>query len=96
MGTDEFLEKCKDEVKKYAFEHLDKKDTVINFEIYIVWNCKILQNNKALLSTSLNDGMYYEITYNGGRQELYIDAYKKIENIKKYRGKYIISKNENN
>ena len=26
------------------------------------------------------DGMYYEITYNGDKQELYLDAYKKWEN----------------
>lgn len=27
------------------------------------------------------DGMYYEFTYNGDKDELYMDAYKKWENI---------------
>jgi hypothetical protein len=45
-----------------------------------VWLCKILQNNKALLSTTLPDGMYYEVTYNGDKQEFYVDAYQKVEN----------------
>lgn len=27
-------------------------------------------------------GMYYELTYNGDKNELYFDAYKKWENIK--------------
>ena len=39
-----------------------------------------MQNNKALVSTTLLDGMYYEATYNGIMKELYVDAYKKWEN----------------
>ena len=50
------------------------------FEVYVVWYCKTLQNHKALLSTSLTDGMYYELTFNGDKRELYLDAYKKFEN----------------
>lgn len=50
------------------------------FEVFVVWECKTLQNNKALLSTTLFDGMYYELTYNGDKKELYFDAYKKSEN----------------
>ena len=42
--------------------------------------CKTLQNSKALVSTTLPDGMYYELTYNGDKDELYLDAYKKFEN----------------
>lgn len=51
-------------------------------EIFVVWSCKTLQNNKALVSTNIDDGMYYECTYNGDKKELYIDAYKKWENRK--------------
>ena len=43
--------------------------------------CKTLQNNKALVSTSLPDGMYYEITNNGDVHEIYMDVYKKWNNI---------------
>ena len=52
----------------------------VEFEVFVVWNCKTLQNNKALLSTTLFDGMYYEVTYNGDKNEIYFDAYKKFEN----------------
>ena len=48
--------------------------------VYIVWQCKVLQNNQALLSTTVSDGMYYEYTYNGAQNEAYLDAYKKIYN----------------
>lgn len=80
MGSKEFIELCKKEVRKYAEEHLDKSDVTPEFEVYVVWYCKTLQNHKALLSTSLTDGMYYELTYNGDKAELYFDAYKKFEN----------------
>ena len=67
-------------VKDYTIEHLNKSDKIPEFDVFVVWSCKILQNNKALLSTTLTDGMYYEITYNGNSQEIYLDAYKKFEN----------------
>ena len=71
-------------VKDYAKKHLDKSDFTNNeplFNVYIVWQCKILQNWKFLISTDLLDGMYYEVTYNGDKKEWYLDAYKKFENI---------------
>ena len=80
MGNEEFTNKCKEIVRQYAMEHLDKSDEIVEFNVYVVWTCKTLQNNKALLSTSLSDGMYYELTYNGDKKELYFDAYKKFEN----------------
>ena len=55
-------------------------DGVPEFEVYIVWKSKILQNWKWLISSDLHDGMYYELTYNGNENEYYLDAYKKIEN----------------
>lgn len=77
-------EKALEIVKDYAEKHLDKSDFTNNeplFDVYIVWQCKILQNWKFLISTSLLDGMYYEVTYNGDKKEWYLDAYKKFENI---------------
>lgn len=65
-------------VENYAAEHLADPDA--EFETYIVWKCKALQNWKYLISTSLNDGMYYELTFNGDKKEWYLDAYKKAEN----------------
>ena len=67
-------------VEQYASNHLDKSDPPAEFAVFIVWQCKVLQNWKFLISTSLRDGMYYEVTYNGDKQEWYLDAYKKFEN----------------
>lgn len=67
-------------VEGYIIDHLDKSDAVPNFEVYTVWKVKALQNLKYLLSSTLFDGMYYELTYNGDKREWYLDAYKKFEN----------------
>lgn len=70
-------------VIEYANKHLDKTDGVaITFDdVYVVWFSKTLLNWKALLSTTLLDGMYYEVTHNGNTAETYLDAYKKFENV---------------
>ena len=80
MTNNDFEKMCKEVVRDYTNEHLDKSDEVQDFDVFVVWSCKTLQNNKALLSTTLYDGMYYELTYNGDKKELYLDAYKKFEN----------------
>lgn len=76
-----FLNKAVDLVDNYTKEHLDKSEPVPEYTVFVVWCCKTLQNFKALLSTTLSDGMYYEVTYNGDREEIYLDAYKKFENL---------------
>lgn len=83
MTEQKFSKLCKETVVEYANKHIDKADnkTITEDDVFIVWQCKTLQNNKALLSTTLFDGMYYELTYNGDKNELYFDAYKKWENI---------------
>ena len=83
MNEKDFVSLCKKTVADYANKHLDKSDgkQITEDDVYIVWMCKALQNNKALASTTLFDGMYYELTFNGNKNEFYVDAYKKFENI---------------
>ena len=82
MNEKEFVALVKKTVAEYANDHLDKSDgkRINEDDVFIVWMCKTLQNSKALVSTTLFDGMYYELTYNGDKKELYLDAYKKWEN----------------
>ena len=68
-------------VRQYILDHLDKSDETPQFEVYTVWKVKVLQNWKYLLASTLPDGMYYELTYNGDKKEWYLDAYKKFENV---------------
>lgn len=89
MFINDFIPKAKELVANYTNEKL--KSTFTNTigleliepdDVYVVWSCKTLQNSKALLSTDIPDGMYYEATYNGDRNEIYFDAYEKVHNMK--------------
>ena len=82
MDSGKFLELCVNTIVNYFNNRVDKTDNKVltKDDVFVVWSCKTLQNNKALLSTTVSDGMYYELTYNGDKQELYLDAYKKWEN----------------
>lgn len=85
MDINQFIPTAKELVAKYANDHLDKSDNVPElqpYDVYVVWQTKVLQNAKALLSTPLPDGMYYEVTYNGDKDEIYFDAYKKFHNMR--------------
>lgn len=83
MNELDFRNLCKEIVADYANRHMDitDKKQITEDDVFIVWMCKTLQNNKALVSTTLFDGMYYELTYNGDKKEIYVDAYKKWENF---------------
>lgn len=79
--ADIFMSKARSYVRQYIEARLDKSDPPVDFEVYLVWFSKTLQNWKALVSSTLPDDMYYEVTYNGDKQETYIDAYKKVDNV---------------
>lgn len=71
-------------VYEYVKERLDKNDTQVIFDedcVYLVWFSKTLKNWKAMVVTTLPDGMYYEVTYDGDNRQTYIDAYKKFDNV---------------
>lgn len=82
MTDVQFIQFVKQEVCNYTNRHLDKSDhkEITTDNVFVVWSCKTLQNWKALASTTLFDGMYYELTFNGDKNECYVDAYKKWEN----------------
>ena len=83
MNYKKLLETFKLAVAEYTNDHTDVTDgegLLRAEDVYVVWSCKALQNYKALLSTPRPDGMYYELTYNGDKNEFYFDAYKKFEN----------------
>ena len=84
MTDVQFFNRCKKEIVDYynsQAETQDKNGKITVDDVFIVWVCKSLQNWKALASTTVPDGMYYEITYNGIKGEMYLDAYKKWKNM---------------
>lgn len=62
---------------------LVKKFGEINIKlVFVVWQVKAIQNSKALLGVSVEgDGMYYEATWNGDGETLYLDVYKKQDKV---------------
>lgn len=74
MNNNIFLEKAKKCVEQTTNE-------VLAEEMYIVWFCKTLQNWKALVSTDVINGVYWEVTHNGDKNETYVDTYTKSSNL---------------
>ena len=83
MSNDAMLKRAKEPVVNYFNDHVEKTDNkkITEDDVFIVWFSKTLQNWKALVSTTVSDGMYYEVTHNGNKGETYLDAYKKWENV---------------
>ena len=86
MDNEKFVELCKEKVVEittldWSSVGVELPTYITTDDVYVVWLNRTLQNNKTLLSTTVEDGMYYEITYNGDKNELYFDAYKHVENV---------------
>ena len=84
MDNEAMLKKAKRLVVNYFNSRVEITDDfeITEDDVFIVWFCKTLQNWKALVSTTVSDGMYYEVSYNGDKHETYLDAYKKWENVR--------------
>lgn len=81
MDSIKFIEKCRNIVKeKIESKFSDVNGKVEDFEVFVVWSCKTLQNNKAILSATVKGAPMYEITHNGDKGEIYIDTYVKESN----------------
>lgn len=83
MNEKEFVALVKKTVADYANQNIDKTadKQITEDDVFIVWMCKTLRNSKAMANTTLPDGMYYELTFNGSNRELHVDAYKKWQNF---------------
>lgn len=81
IGPDRYINKAKRLVRNKVENRIaGPSGEVKDFDVYVVWFAKVLQNWKALVSTSIEDGMYYEVTYDGDKGCAYIDSYPKSNN----------------
>lgn len=60
--------------KQLIVDYVNSKDNlekpITEDDVYIVWSCKALGCYKILLSTSIPDGMYYEVTIDDDNNKL--------------------------
>lgn len=78
-----FPEVARDLVFEQALTLGVRKDhpTFSRDEVYVVWFAYVLGYWKALCSTSLPDGRYYEVTFHKERQVAFVDTYVKTHNV---------------
>lgn len=83
MLEGEFVLKAKILVYNFVKSGLDPSDhpTFAMDEVYMVSFFFVLGNMKALLSTTLPDGMYYEVTYDKTTGNIYLVAYKRWQQL---------------
>ena len=77
----QFMREAAIAVFNMACESLDPTDNTefVLDDVYEVSHAFVLGSQKALFSTTLPDGKYYEVTYNDTKEEMYIDCYVKIK-----------------
>lgn len=80
MSTCDFLKYCEEKVFDYYREN-NKSVKIEDLTVFQVWYSKTLQNHKCLMGTNNNDKLYFEFTYNGDKNQLYMDVYDKLKNI---------------
>lgn len=96
LSSEEFMKLAKAKVYEMALASLCPTDDLSTFtinDVYIVTHAFILKNQKAMVSTTLKDGKYYEVTYNEAKSEMYVDQYVKVQN-KTYSFMELMSKTE--
>lgn len=80
LGSDDFISNAKWAVLEVARKQLDPSDrvnlTVDN--IYVVMYSFVLGDQKALISTTLEDGKYYEATFDKLKNVIYITTYVRL------------------
>lgn len=78
MTTEDFIKACNLLAKKYV------KETYLYdiFSINTVWYSKTLQNHKSIMMSPNFKDHIFEFSYNGDKDEIYMDVYDKECNRK--------------
>lgn len=81
MDNTKFINRCEVIIRqRIENEFSDSSGSCPDFDVFVVWQCKALQNNKAILSATLKGSPLFEITHNGDKNEMYVDTYLKKSN----------------
>lgn len=80
MNNQEFINFAKFKVQQWLWHNAYNMDGISTDDIFVVWYAKTLQNHKVLLGTRFAN-YYFECTYNGDKEEMYMDVYDKVQNV---------------
>lgn len=80
MTSYDFMVEAKKKVADYLAEHHQKP--IEWTDIFVIWQCKTLQNHKIILAAPTPDKLMFEVTYDGDAQAMYFDVYTKFNHYK--------------
>jgi hypothetical protein len=80
LDKDQYLKKAKALVARNYNESfpISSQYPAHSDDFYVVWFAKVLGNWKALVSTDIRSGQYWEVTYDGNKNQTYVDHYTKL------------------
>ena len=85
MSEDKFRSIAKNAVVEYWNGNqklVNKFGTITSRKVYVTWQCKAIENFKAMLGVSFDgDGYYFEFTWHGTEEHGYLDVYKKQKHV---------------
>ena len=79
MTSYEFEVKCKNALIGILKEKYNEDFGIA--DLHLVWLARELQNYKCTIIDLGKNQRYYELTYNGDKDELYVDIYQKEHNV---------------
>lgn len=80
LSQEEFISFAKRMIRNH-YKEFYGCSPVTTDDIFVVWYCKTLQNHKALLGVTGQYSEYFEATYDGDNNKVYLDVYKKDKNV---------------
>ena len=80
LSQEEFVSFVKRMIKNH-YKEFYGCSPISSDDIFAVWYCKTLQNHKVLLGVTGQYDEYFEATYDGDNNKVYLDVYKKDKNI---------------
>ena len=75
LNTEAFLKAASGAIEHYLFDHDIDHTMVFN-----IWNVKVLDHRKGIFAADGDNELLFEVTYNGLKNEMYLDAYSKDSN----------------
>lgn len=84
MTVEKFLDEVNKNIKKFLKNNYIHD--FVEYKLTQVWFCKTIQNYKGLFILKNDESSdiapwFIEVTYNGDKQELYLDFYKKAHKV---------------